>query len=148
MLALPILVFSLEEIEDATTVGCLPKRTHIEPISVCATCHQRQEAEQYFNKRQSSPCTPYCMTCHKSTAMSRHHSVGERLTKMPDEPLLLAAEMKMACFTCHNLTRPRYDSERWKAASLFDRVFRKQKRYKTYFLTLHNEQGQLCLTCH
>ncbi len=80
--------------------------------------------------------------------MSRHHPVGTRLSKMPDEPLLLSSEMKMACFTCHFMTRARYDSERWKSASMFDRVFHKQKRYKTYFLTLHNEQGQLCLYCH
>jgi hypothetical protein len=80
--------------------------------------------------------------------MDRHHTVGTELTEKPDEVLKLTAEKKTACFTCHDLSRPRYDSVRWKAASLYDRLFRAQKRYKTFFLSERNDQGQLCLSCH
>jgi hypothetical protein len=80
--------------------------------------------------------------------MDRHHTVGTELTEKPDEVLKLTAGKKTACFTCHDLSRPRYDSVRWKAASLYDRLFRAQKRYKTFFLSERNDQGQLCLSCH
>ena len=80
--------------------------------------------------------------------MDRHHPVGVLLESVPDAAVLVTADKKNACFTCHDLSRPRYDSVRWKSASLFDRLFREESRYKTYFLAMRNDQGQLCQTCH
>jgi hypothetical protein len=88
------------------------------------------------------------MSCHKRAELDRHHRVGITLPGKPAESLMLTPEMKNACFTCHDLSQPRYDSVRWKAASLYDRMFRSQKRYKTYFLVMRNDEGQLCLSCH
>ncbi len=66
----------------------------------------------------------------------------------PGNGMHLTAEMKIACFTCHDMSQPRYDGVRWKATSLFDRLFRNESQYHTYFLVMRNSQGQLCLTCH
>ena len=121
---IPILVLSLED-EDAHSVGCLPKTTVQDPASVCATCHK--DSADRWASNQHHPCTPYCMSCHKQTQMERHHHVGMELTEKPDEIMKLTTEMKVACFTCHDLSHPRYDSVRWKAASLYDRLFRAEK---------------------
>lgn len=145
ILMIPLLGFSLED-EDAHSVGCLPKNTIQNPSSVCAGCHN--DSMSRWESNWNRPCTPYCMSCHKKTEMDRHHTVGSELPKAPDEVLKLTAEKKTACFTCHDLSHPRYDSVRWKAASLFNRLFHPEKRYKTYFLSEQNDQGQLCLSCH
>ena len=145
VLAMPLTVFP-SDAEDARSAGCLPKESTQPASSVCASCHN--DAQKRWDKSQHRPCTQYCMTCHKATEMGRHHTVGTALPKSPDDDLPLAAEMKMACFTCHNMSRDRYDSVRWKASSLFDKMFRAEKRYKTYFLSQRNDQGQLCLSCH
>ena len=136
--------FSLED-ESAYTVGCLPKKTVEKPSSVCVPCHQ--DSSTRWALFQNQPCTSYCMTCHQKT-LERHHTVGTVLTEKPIEPLKLTAEKKTACFTCHNLSRMRFDASRWKAASLYDRLFHDEERYKTYFLSERNDHGQLCLSCH
>jgi hypothetical protein len=141
----PFLVLSLED-EDAHSVGCLPKATVQEQWSVCAGCHK--DATSRWESNRNRPCTPYCMNCHRKAQMDRHHRVGVELPTMPDQLLRLTADRKNACFTCHDLSRPRYDGVRWKAASLYDRMFHPEKRYKTYFLVERNDQGQLCLSCH
>jgi hypothetical protein len=145
ILMIPLSGLSLEE-EDAHSVGCLPKNTVQNPSSVCAGCHN--DSMGRWESNWSRPCTPYCMSCHKKNEMDRHHTVGSELPKAPDATLILTAENKTACFTCHDLSHPRYDSVRWKAASLFDRLFRPEKHYKTYFLSEQNDRGQLCLSCH
>ena len=144
ILLMPLIGLSLEE-ENAQTVGCLPGKTVENPSSVCAPCHKDRVTR--WELYQDQPGSPYCMSCHKKT-MGRHHIIGTVLTEKPVGPLKLTSEKKTACFTCHNLSRPRYDSVRWKAASLYDRIFHPEKRYKTYFLSERNDQGQLCLSCH
>jgi hypothetical protein len=141
---LPMIGVSLEE--DAHSVGCLPSLTVQSPASVCIACHK--DGESRWQADQYRPCTPYCKGCHKAAQMDRHHHVEVVLPRMPDAMLKLAAENKLACFTCHDLSRPRYDSVRWKAASLYTRLFRSEARYKTYFLVARNDEGQLCLSCH
>lgn len=144
-LALPMTVFSSDE-EDARTTGCLPKATAGNASSACAACHK--DALKRFPANPVQTCTPYCMSCHKKSDMDRHHTVDTALPKVPDTDLYLTAEKKVVCSTCHDLSRPRYDHVRWKATSLFDRMFHDQDRYKTYFLSMRNDQGQLCLICH
>jgi hypothetical protein len=80
--------------------------------------------------------------------MGRHHKVDVVLENEPENGLKLTTDHRDACFTCHDLSRPRYDSARWKAVSLFDKMFRQEARYKTYFLVQRNDSGQLCLNCH
>jgi len=145
VLAIPLLAFSLEA-EDARDAGCLPLASVTPQSSVCVSCHQ--DSEQRWKSNQYRPCSPYCFSCHKRTEMDRHHPVGVLLESVPDAAVLVTADKKNACFTCHDLSRPRYDSVRWKSASLFDRLFREESRYKTYFLAMRNDQGQLCQTCH
>lgn len=157
-LALPLFVFS-DEGEDARSVGCLPAHNAKEPHSACVKCH-KADAEKRWKSNHKRPCTPYCGTCHKAAEMKRHHPVGIKLSRKPDRDEdeehdddddkmpLAGEEMKMACVTCHEMSRPRHDGVRWKAASMFDRLFRAEKRYKTYFLSKRNDHGQLCLSCH
>ena len=114
--------------------------------AVCVSCHE--DGQRRWESNQFQPCTPYCMSCHQKSEMDRHHTVGTVLPAPPGNGLHLTAEQKVNCATCHDLSRVRYDSERWKAASLFDRLFHNESRYKTYFLVMRNDQGQLCLTCH
>ncbi len=144
VLAISLLVWALEE--DAHSTGCLPARSVSDPSSACAACHK--DASARWESSRYRPCTPYCTSCHKAAEQARHHKVGVSLPEKPDEVLKLEPGMKVACFTCHDLSRPRYDAVRWKSASLFDRMFRAEPRYKTYFLVGRNDEGQLCLSCH
>jgi hypothetical protein len=142
----PLLALPSED-EDAHSVGCLPQHSVQNPSLVCAGCHK--DSSSRWESNRNRPCTPYCMGCHKKTEMDRHHPVGIELPPAPPEVLLkLTSDNRTACFTCHDLSHPRYDNVRWKAASLFDRLFRPEKRYKTFFLSERNDEGQLCLSCH
>lgn len=144
-LALPLIGYSLE-VEDARSVGCLPKGAPDTAAKACVSCHK--DGQKRFASNQNKTCTTYCMSCHLKAEMDRHHTVGTELPKVPQDVLHLTSEKKVACATCHDLSQPRYDSVRWKASSLFDRMFRNENRYKTYFLAMRNDQGQLCLSCH
>lgn len=146
MLLLPAVVHSLDA-EDARTVGCLPKGAKEKAAAACAGCHKTDAPIRYENS-QYRACTPYCMSCHQSDEMSRHHTVGAELTQQPDSAMHLTQDSRIGCATCHDLSRMRYDTVRWKAASLFNRLFRDEGRYQTYFLAMRNDAGQLCLTCH
>ena len=141
-LLVPLLALALTE-EDAHTTGCLPASG----AAACQKCHAGDAAAR-FTAHHDRPCTPYCLTCHAKAQMAQHHQVGSHLVRTPAAELPLTADRRTACFTCHDLSRPRYDRVRWKAASLFDRTFRNEARYKTYFLAVRNDQGQLCLSCH
>jgi len=129
-------------LEDARSAGCLTAAG----ASSCAPCHAADHAARW--EHRARPCTPYCLTCHRKAEMEQHHPVGTALKRKPAGVYPLTADLKTACFTCHDLSRPRYDSVRWKAASLYDRTFRREASYKTYFLSTRNDQGQLCLACH
>ena len=143
-LALPLLVLALAPAgEDAHTTGCLPAQG----AAACAACHPG-DAQARYAASANRPCTSYCRTCHPQAELARHHNVGTALVRAPSAVLPLTLDKKTACFTCHLLSRPRYDTVRWKAASLYDRMFRSEPRYKTYFLAIRNDQGQLCLSCH
>lgn len=115
--------------------------------ATCAACHAA-DAPARWAARGDRPCTPWCLTCHGKAEMDQHHPVGTVLRKKPGPAFPLTADGRTACATCHVLSRPRTDTVRWKAASLFDRLFRGEPRYKTYYLTERNDQGQLCLACH
>lgn len=124
-----------------------PAHASLPRAEACVTCHA-EDAPARVEARGARPCTPYCLTCHAKAEMDKHHAVGSALPRPPGPDLPLAAGNRTACFTCHELSRPRYDRERWKASSLYDRLFRREDRYPTYFLARRNERGQLCLACH
>jgi len=143
-LALPLLALALAPgEEDAHTTGCLPAKG----AAACVACHPGDAASRHA-AGATRLCSAYCQTCHAKDDMARHHKVGTALAQAPSAVLPLTSGKKTACITCHLLSRPRYDSVRWKAASLYDRMFRAEPRYKTYFLAMRNDQGQLCLSCH
>ncbi len=125
----------------------MPGHAALHDAAPCQNCHGK-EAAQIWSAARDLCCTPYCQTCHPATAMNQHHPIGTELTRTPAPPLPLTATRRTACFTCHDLSRPRFATVRWKAESLFGRLFRRQAEFKTYYLTIRNDRGQLCLACH
>lgn len=113
----------------------------------CASCHTNNLA-QVFPERATRPCTAYCTSCHFKEDPKRHHPVGQEMRRTPQHPSLQRTGTRLSCATCHDVGRPRTDTRRWKAASFFDRAFRRQDRYTTYYLVTPNERGQLCKACH
>ncbi len=142
--AIPFAVHSLEP-EDAHTVGCLPKISD-KAHTACASCHK--DAPKRYAANQHRPCTPFCATCHKKEEMDKHHPVGTEIEHEAHEEMPITAQKEIECVTCHNMSQARYDKARWKATSLFERMFRNETKHKTYFLSMKNDKGQLCLTCH
>ncbi len=132
--------------ENAHSVGCLPALSVKNPASVCTTCHKDGESRWQSNRHR--PCTPYCTSCHSGEQLERHHLIGIKVNITPPEGIRLTSDGRSACFTCHDISNKQYDTIRWKAASMFDRMFKSQERYKTYFLVKPNDHGQLCLSCH
>lgn len=124
-----------------------PIHSLLQDPSACTTCH-KEEGVSLWEARRLQPCIPFCIACHVPADMAQHHPVGMALRKPLPTPLPLAKGQVMACFTCHDLSRPREDTLRWKAESLFGRLFNRQARHKTYLLVHRNDRGQLCLTCH
>ncbi|PKL38032.1 MAG: hypothetical protein CVV44_12755 [Spirochaetae bacterium HGW-Spirochaetae-1] len=108
--------------------------------SFCKKCHEKETFEH-----PDKSCTPYCLTCH-STIGSKHHPVDVRLKKVID--IELTDNQRIACRTCHNLKQKRYDATSWRAESLYEKVFRKETTYKTFFLQTRNTNGELCKKCH
>ncbi len=124
------------------TLPCLPAGA-----TACATCHAK-DLQERFPAHRNHPCTTYCLKCHFKDAKEEHHSVGTPLRRKPKDGRLVTVGDRLGCATCHDLATPRYAEARWKAESLFDRMFRSQDRYKTYLLVYRNDKGQLCLACH
>lgn len=115
--------------------------------SACVACHKEDGQARWTNQRWRA-CTPFCLSCHSPADTAQHHPVGKALRKPLTVPLPLGPGEVMACRTCHDLSRAREDSVRWRAESLYGRLFRRQSRHKTYFLVQRNDRGQLCLACH
>jgi hypothetical protein len=113
--------------------------------SFCLECHNTSETKRLANPSKS--CSTYCLTCHKDKK-ENHHKIGIRTKHSPPLDLEYTERGRIACYTCHNLNNNRYDSESWKSQSIFESTFRKQSKYKTYYLVLKNNNGQLCDKCH
>lgn len=119
----------------------------LEQPSACQPCHQEDGAARWASYRQQ-PCSPYCLTCHLPKDMAQHHAIGVPLPRAAGKDLRLTSEGRMACTTCHRLSTPRRDQVRWRAESLYGRLFRRQDSHLTYFLVIRNDRGQLCRACH
>jgi hypothetical protein len=125
----------------------MPGRMALKDPATCAPCHPEDAAARWTSHRER-PCTAYCHTCHLAVDMANHHAVDSLLRKPLNAKLPLTTGHRTACFTCHTLAQTRYDRVRWKAESLFGRLFRREPRQKTYFLVTRNDRGQLCRACH
>ena len=110
----------------------------------CAACHKSAEVKEKL-KDTTRACDIFCKKCHKN--MSKHHPAGVKLKNDLPENITLSSGKKLACITCHDLKVPRYDSVSWKAESLFGSIFKSEKRYKTYYLIIRNNDGDLCRKC-
>ncbi|MCP4130608.1 MAG: hypothetical protein GY754_06465 [bacterium] len=117
--------------------------------SSCYQCHKKSEREKL--KDPTRTCKNMCETCHKKD-IENHHPIGDRVKSSIQAKIRkripLNSRKRVTCYSCHNLHINRYAATPWKAESLFDSVFKSKDRYKTYYLTVRNNEGQLCKKCH
>ncbi len=113
--------------------------------SACLKCHNGTALTGSINNTGAA-CDTLCLECHRD--MDRHHGVGMRPFNRPGANLRLTHNKKIACITCHDLNFHRFDSAPWRSESLFEKIFSRKERYKTYYLIINNSNGQLCKKCH
>ena len=111
----------------------------------CLKCHVRSETAE-LAARTAQPCRSLCVTCHELTG--GHHPVGVPISRRPPAPLLLTRSGTNTCVTCHDVTRPRFESTPWISRSLLERVVHRTRKHRTFHLVLRNDRGQLCRNCH
>lgn len=111
----------------------------------CARCHAADPAAA-LAPRLARPCVALCASCHE--LRGGHHPVGVALSPGSRPPLLLTDDGRTTCCTCHDVTRPRVDGVAWASRSLFDRLARRVRESRTYYLVERNDRGQLCRACH
>jgi hypothetical protein len=128
-----------------------PETTKIMPFvddpGQCRQCHVETDFGTVV-KDPALACDALCLSCHKNVTVENHHAVGMKPGVMQAKNIELTRMGKIACITCHDLRRQRFDSSPWMAQSLFDKMFKKNNQYKTYYLIIQNDKGQLCRTCH
>ena len=114
-------------------------------IAACDLCHQ-VDAAIAREAGVENACSQYCGTCHKDKGT--HHPIGMALPADKTDGLRLSLNHSVACISCHRINMDRFSDQSWKAESAFDHLFKKQAKYKTYFLAKRNNKGQLCMVCH
>ncbi len=124
---------------DRETIKIMP---FVSDARYCTKCHENSTFPD-----SADACKNYCITCHKEND-SNHHSTNASLKKVTDYSFKLTDRKKITCRTCHNLKLKRHAESAWKAESLYDSLFSKKKQYKTYYLPIKNNKGQLCKKCH
>lgn len=112
---------------------------------LCADCHLKYNLN-IKNPVLANACSVQCLECHKD--MKKHHIIDVKITDKLSEKITLSRKKKVMCVSCHDLKSPRYDGKSWKSESLFESVFSRQDKYKTYFLIKRNNDGSLCKICH
>lgn len=130
--------------QQASDVG---ERRHRESLSAgaCAACHSAPTAVRTPTPRGG--CDAQCISCHQADTVG-HHRIANALPADLPAPLVRSTDGRLACRTCHDLSRPLQDSVAWRAQSLFDAVFRRRAVHPTYRLAMRNHNGQLCQICH
>ncbi|MCU0822061.1 MAG: hypothetical protein MUC95_06245 [Spirochaetes bacterium] len=113
--------------------------------SSCIKCHDIKEINDSFNNTAIA-CDTLCLSCHRD--MDKHHGVGMRPYKKVSAGIRLSGKNKIACITCHDLNLKRFDDRPWRSESLFEKIFSRDERYKTYYLIINNSNGELCKICH
>jgi hypothetical protein len=130
------------------TTAAVPKPENPHPpphLDTCMSCHAPED-EPLLEPRVTRPCAPMCLSCH--TKLEGHHPVGVKIDKRISAPLLLTAEGKNTCSTCHDLTIPRTASRPWTSQPLIRWIARRPIEHPTYHLVIRNNRGQLCRNCH
>jgi len=123
----------------------------MEPFESCGDCH-KGEVVVFKPDEPGQICSNYCQQCHSN--QENHHPVDRPLAPALREKLKKEAKLSVStkntllCGTCHHINKKRFDDQSWKAQSAFDRMFKRQSRYRTYFLVERNHNGQLCKHCH
>ena len=129
---------------DTETIKIMPWITTTEN---CLKCHSSEDLDQFSVPAHS--CDPNCMLCHKSMSSGNHHPVGMKLENVNTRTLgPVTQREKMMCITCHDLRKNRLDRKPWRSQSLYESIFKKKGKYKTYYLVKKNNKGQLCNLCH
>jgi len=119
----------------------------VDDTSYCTRCHTSSDIQNKLGD-PAITCDIYCLTCHKTITQKNHHPVNIKMTEPVEHDFHYSKFKKIMCVTCHDLHVDRFDSSPWKSQSLFDLTFRKKKKFKTYYLTIQNNKGQMCKTCH
>lgn len=137
-----ILILSIDGLTvnfNSETIKIMP---FVNDASYCIKCHKNSQFPE-----PAKACKTYCSTCHKENN-TNHHITDVPLKQKRDFPFELTRRNKITCRTCHDLKTGRHASSPWKAVSLYESIFSKKKKHKTYYLILKNDKGQLCKNCH
>lgn len=127
---------------DRETLKIMP---FMSDFALCLECHRRGEVEAAAANAMNG-CDRACLTCHGD--MEPHHRTGMEVDFEVPRFIVLMGKKKLACVSCHDLTRSRYDSKSWRSESLFGKLFKSGSRFKTYYLVQNNSSGELCKVCH
>lgn len=117
----------------------------VQDNSFCTECHSNEKVQQDFTD-PAKACHQFCLTCHKD--MKQHHPLDVKMEFSASMRLPLFKNQTVTCFTCHDLNNAKFDVISWKAQNVFQRVFNRKKKYKTYYLRINNRSGSLCKQCH
>lgn len=118
----------------------------VDDKSYCKRCHSGSDITGFGDP--TITCDIYCLSCHNTITPKNHHPVGVKMHGSVEHDLHYSKLKKMMCITCHDLHVDRFDSSPWKSQSLFDLTFKRKKKFKTYYLSIKNNKGQMCKTCH
>ncbi len=136
-----ILIHFSVSAQDPATVKIMP---FVKSNEFCNQCHIAEEVSSYKGRTTES-CSIYCISCHKD--VGAHHKVDVIMTEKIPQDMKFRSN-RITCFTCHDLKKRRFDTTAWKSESLFESFFSQKSIYKTYYLTIKNNDGKLCKKCH
>jgi len=143
-LACLLSIIALSAIDLGFDKETLSIKPYLSDPSSCLSCHT--EADKPMLHDTALSCDALCLTCHADFTAS-HHPIGIR-NRHADPSLVLTKYGRIGCRTCHDLHVKRFDTRPWKSETLYQRIFNRQDRYKTYFLFKQNTNGELCRQCH
>jgi hypothetical protein len=140
-LCLPLLICFFAWGYDKETAKIMP---FVASNKYCFECHKADDINILNDTTKT--CPNICLKCHKD--MNSHHKINAKISKRLSFEFFLTKRNRITCYTCHDLNIQRFDSAPWKSESLYDSVFASSKSYKTYYLTVKNNKGDLCKKCH
>jgi len=119
----------------------------------CVECHveTKESGKATVSAELKKDLVGLCFGCHDDKDLSALHPVEIRPEGPIPKALALDADGAITCGTCHEGHGP-YESDRpYVAESLTKKLFSlftTEKKYRTFFLRMPNDEGQLCLSCH
>jgi hypothetical protein len=122
----------------------------------CLWCHLDKTAEEppehslaragKFTARFRLDMDKVCLSCHGQS--KNEHPIGVIPTTSVPGDLPLNDRGEMSCLTCHAAHAPQYSDRNWVSVSFMDRVIRRSRLKRTFYLRRNNVQGDLCFACH